>query len=293
MYLSIAAAVVTIGLKTGAYLLTGSVGLLSDALESLVNLAAALMALGMLIVAERPPDEEHAFGHNKAEYFSSGVEGTLIIIAAATIAWSALARLFNPQPLENVGIGLVISLLASAVNFGVAMVLLKAGRRYHSIVLEADARHLLTDVWTSVGVLAGVGLVALTGWLPLDSLVALAVAANIVWSGGQLVRRSALGLLDTAIPAVDRDKVLRVLAHYQAQGLDYHSLRTRAAGQRRFISVHILVPGRWSVQRGHDVLEAIEREIRAAFDTPTTVFTHLEPIEDPVSMADIGIDRAR
>ena len=290
-YLSIAAAVVTIGLKAGAYWLTGSVGLLSDALESFVNLAAALMALWMLIISERPPDEEHSFGHTKAEYFSSGVEGTLIIIAAAMIAWSAIDRLFNPQPLDNVGIGLAVAVLASAVNFGVAQVLLRAGKRYHSILLEADAKHLMTDVWTSVGVVVGVGLVALTGWLPLDSLVALAVAVNIVWSGLHLVGRSASGLLDTAIPAEDREKLTRVLDTYGGDEIEFHSLRTRQSGPRRFISMHVLVPGDWTVQHGHDVLENIEREIRASFDTPTTVFTHLEPLEDPASMEDIGIDR--
>ncbi|MFN8468195.1 MAG: cation diffusion facilitator family transporter [Caldilineaceae bacterium] len=290
-YLSIAAAVVTIGLKAGAYWLTGSVGLLSDALESFVNLAAALMALWMLIISERPPDEEHSFGHTKAEYFSSGVEGALIIIAAAMIAWSAIDRLLNPQPLDNVGIGLVVALVASAINFGVARVLLQAGKRYHSILLEADAKHLMTDVWTSVGVVVGVGLVALTGWLPLDSLVALAVAVNIVWSGLHLVSRSASGLLDTAIPAEDREKITRVLDGYGGDQIEFHSLRTRQSGPRRFISMHVLVPGTWTVQHGHDVLENIEREIRASFDTPTTVFTHLEPLEDPASMADIGIDR--
>lgn len=290
-YLSIAAAIITIGLKAGAYWLTGSVGLLSDALESFVNLAAALMALWMLIISERPPDDEHAFGHTKAEYFSSGVEGALIIIAAAMIAWSAINRLLNPQPLENVGIGLVVSVLASAINFAVAQVLLRAGKRYHSILLEADAKHLMTDVWTSVGVVVGVGLVALTGWLPLDSLVALAVAVNIVWSGLHLVGRSASGLLDTAIPPEDREKIMRVLDTYKGQQIEFHSLRTRQSGPRRFISMHVLVPGGWTVQHGHDVLETIEREIRAGFDTPTTVFTHLEPLEDPVSMDDIGIDR--
>ena len=290
-YLSIAAAIVTIGLKAGAYWLTGSVGLLSDALESFVNLAAALMALWMLIISERPPDDEHAFGHTKAEYFSSGVEGALIIIAAAMIAWSAINRLLNPQPLENIGIGLVVSVLASAINFAVAQVLLRAGKRYHSILLEADAKHLMTDVWTSVGVVAGVGLVALTGWLPLDSLVAIAVAVNIVWSGLHLVGRSASGLLDTAIPSEDRDKIMRVLESFGGQQIEFHSLRTRQSGPRRFISMHVLVPGSWTVQHGHDVLETIEREIRAGFDTPTTVFTHLEPLEDPVSMDDIGIDR--
>ncbi len=290
-YLSIAAALATIALKGGAYWLTGSVGLLSDALESFVNLAAALMALWMLLISERPPDEDHAFGHTKAEYFSSGVEGALIILAAAMIAWSAIDRLLNPQPLENIGIGLAVALVASAINFFVAQVLQRAGRRYHSILLEADAKHLMTDVWTSVGVVVGVALVALTGWLPLDSLVALAVAVNIVWSGLHLVGRSASGLLDTAIPAEDREKITHVLDSYGGQGIQFHSLRTRQSGPRRFISMHVLVPGGWTVQRGHDVLENIEREIRTSFDTPTTVFTHLEPLEDPVSMDDIGIDR--
>jgi len=291
-YLSIAAAVATISLKMGAWWLTGSVGLLSDALESFVNLAAALMALWMVIISERPPDEDHAFGHTKAEYFSSAVEGALILVAAISIGWSAINRLLNPQPLENVGIGLLISLVASAINFGVAQVLLAAGRRHHSILLEADAKHLMTDVWTSVGVLVGVGLVTLTGWLPLDSLVALAVAVNIVWSGVHLVSRSALGLLDTAIPSADREKVIGVLDAYRQQGVEFHSMRTRQAGPRRFISMHVLVPGEWTVQHGHDVLEAIERDIRHCFDSPTTVFTHMEPIEDPVSMKDIGIDRS-
>ena len=293
IYLSILAAVLTIGLKAGAYVLTGSVGLLSDALESLVNLVAALMALAMIIVAERPPDDEHAFGHSKAEYFSSGVEGALILVAAITIAWSAANRLLNPQPLENIGVGLLVSVVASAINFGVARVLMRAGKRHHSITLEADAHHLMTDVWTSVGVVAGVALVGLTGWLPLDSLVALAVAADIVWTGYQLLRRSALGLLDTAIPADELATVNAVLAHYSADGVAFHSLRSRQAGQRRFISMHVLVPGAWSVQRGHDLLEEVEAAVRLRFTTPTTVFTHLEPLEDPTSMDDIGIDRSQ
>ena len=291
-YLSIGAAVATIALKMGAWWLTGSVGLLSDAMESFVNLAAALMALWMLIISERPPDEDHAFGHSKAEYFSSGVEGALILIAAVSIGWSAIDRLFNPQPLQNVGIGLVISLLASAINLVVAQVLLRAAKRYHSILIEADAKHLMTDVWTSIGVVVGVGLVMLTGWLPLDSLLAMAVAANIVWSGVQLVSRSALGLLDTAIPSQEREKIAQVLDRHRKQGVDFHSVRTRQAGPRRFISMHVLVPGDWTVQRGHDMLENIERDVRDSFDSPTTVFTHLEPLEDPVSMQDIGIDRS-
>ena len=255
-WLSIAAAIVTIGLKTGAFLITGSVGLLSDALESLVNLAAALMALAMLTVAERPPDADHAYGHTKAEYFSSGFEGALILVAACTIAVTAFERLRNPVPLENVGIGLLVSAVASAINFGVARVLFQAGKRYGSITLEADAKHLMTDVWTTVGVLVGVAAVALTGWLRLDPLIALAVAANIVWSGVQLMRRSAMGLLDTAIPKAERDQITAILDQHAPQGVTYHSLRTRQAAQRRFISLHLLVPGEWPVQRAHDLSEA-------------------------------------
>ncbi|MFN8492739.1 MAG: cation diffusion facilitator family transporter [Caldilineaceae bacterium] len=289
-WLSIAAAVVTIAMKAGAYWLTGSVGLLSDALESMVNLAAALMALGMLTIAARPPDEEHAYGHNKAEYFSSGVEGALILLAAASIGYTAIERLRHPQPIEQVGLGLIISVLASLVNFGVARVLFNAGKRYNSITLEADAKHLMTDVWTSGGVLVGVGAVALTNFQWLDPIIALLVAVNIIWSGVQLVRQSALGLLDTAWPAEERTAVTQILDSYSTQKVKYHSLRTRQAGARRFMSVHILVPGAWSVQRGHNLLEEIEAKIRQT--TPeVTVLTHLEPLEDPVSFEDRNLDR--
>jgi cation diffusion facilitator family transporter len=289
--LSIGAALLTIALKSLAYYLTGSVGLLSDALESLVNLAAALLALILLTIAGRPPDEDHAYGHTKAEYFSSAAEGALILLAAYSIGVTAIQRIFEPQPLENVGVGLVISILASAINFGVARILLQAGRRHNSITLEADAQHLMTDVWTSAGVVVGVVAVALSGWLILDPLIALAVAANIVWSGVQLMRRSALGLLDSAIPQQERDIIAEVFARYAPQGVQFHSLRTRQAGQRRFVSVHVLVPGKWTVQRGHNMLEQIERDIRGALPGSTTVMTHLEPVEDPVSMEDIEIDR--
>jgi len=291
IYLSIGAALVTIALKGFAYYLTGSIGLLSDALESLVNLAAALLALLMLTIAERPPDEDHAYGHTKAEYFSSAAEGALILLAAYSIGAAAIQRIFDPQPLENVGIGLVVSILASAINFGVARVLLQAGRRHNSITLEADAQHLMTDVWTSAGVVIGVVAVAFSGWTILDPLIALAVAGNIVWSGVQLVRRSALGLLDSAIPQRERDAIATVFARYAPQGVQFHSLRTRQAGQRRFVSVHVLVPGKWTVQRGHNMLEQIERDIRESLPGPTTIMTHLEPVEDPVSMEDMEIDR--
>jgi cation diffusion facilitator family transporter len=291
-WLSIAAAISTIGLKTTAYLLTGSVGMLSDALESGVNLAAALMALAMLTFAARPPDEQHAFGHTKAEYFSSVVEGVLILVAAGGITWSAWGRLFVPQPIEEVGLGLAVSTAASLINLGVARILLRAGRRYQSITLEADAAHLMTDVWTSAGVLAGVGLVALTGWLILDPLIALAVAANIVWTGAQLIGRSGLGLLDTAIPAEERAALQAVLDRHGGMALEvqFHALRTRQAGARRFISLHVLVPGAWTVQTGHALLETIEQDILQVVPN-STVFTHLEPLDDQRSWDDLELDR--
>lgn len=292
-WLSIGAAVATIGLKAGAYLLTGSVGLLSDALESLVNLVAAVVALVVLTVAARPPDEDHAYGHGKAEYFSSGVEGGLILIAAVSIAYAAITRLLDPQPIEQAGLGLVISVAASVINLVVARVLMQAGRHYHSITLEADAHHLMTDVWTSVGVVIGVAAVALTGWERLDPIIALIVAANIIWSGARLLQRSALGLLDTALPADERAQVVAILtAHSEREGTQYHALRTRQAGARRFVSVHILVPGSWTVQSGHALLERIESDVRAALPN-TTTFTHLEPIEDPESFEDQTLDRRR
>ena len=289
-WLSIAAAVVTIALKAAAYLITGSVGLLSDALESLVNLAAASMALAMLTVAARPPDEMYAFGYGKAEYFSSGVEGALILLAAAGIVWTALPRLAAPQPLEQVGIGLAVSVLASVINFAVARRLLKAGKEYRSITLEADARHLLTDVWTSAGIIAGVFTVSLTGWTRVDPLIALVVAANILWTGAQLLRRSLLGLMDAALPAADQNAIKDVLSQYERRGIRHHALRTRRSGTRSFISLHVLVPGAWTVQRGHEVLEHIERDIRAALPG-SSVFTHLEAVDDPASWEDIALDR--
>jgi cation diffusion facilitator family transporter len=288
--ISIFAALATIGLKGGAYVLTGSVGLLSDALESLVNLLAAIVALWALWVAARPADEEHAYGHTKAEYFSSGFEGALVVIAAASILATAAPRLMDPRPVEDVGVGLAISALASAINLGVARVLFGAGRRYHSITLEADAHHLMTDVWTSVGVILGVGAAAATGWDVLDPLIAIAVAVNVVWTGIGLLRRSMLGLLDTALPEPERRSIAAVLDAHTGDGVQFHALRTRQAGARRFVSLHVLVPGEWTVQRGHDYLEGLEEELRGAVPN-STVFTHLEPIEDPVSWADERLER--
>jgi len=291
-WVSIGAAVVTMALKLWAYGLTGSVGLLSDAVESLVNLAGGVMALAMLTVAARPADEEHAYGHGKAEYFSSGVEGTLILIAGIGIAVAASQRLVTPEPLEQLGLGLAVSGLASLSTLGVAMVLMGAGKRYDSITLQANAHHLLTDVWTSAGVLVGVGAVALTGWERLDAVVALLVASTILWAGAGILRRTVSGLMDTGLASADRAAIRQVFARYESEGVQFHALRTRQAGAWRFVSVHVLAPGYWTIHRGHALLERIEADIRQALPN-TTVFTHLESLDDPASWEDIGLERAR
>jgi len=290
-WLSIAAALATIGLKSAAYLVTGSVGLLSDAVESVVNLVGAVMALGMLTVASRPADEDHSYGHSKAEYFASGVEGTLILVAALSIGVAAGRRLLAPQALEEVGAGLAISVGASLVNLAVALLLRRAGRQYHSITLEANAQHLFTDVWTSAGVIVGVTAVAATGWLRLDPVVALLVALNILWTGTNIVRRSVLGLMDTALPPEELAAVKAALDRHLSAGVEYHALRTRQSGARRFVSFHVLVPGDWTVHRGHELLEDIEARIRVAVPN-VTVFTHLESLDDPASWDDQHLDRA-
>jgi cation diffusion facilitator family transporter len=284
-WLSIATALTTIGLKTLAYVLTGSVGLLSDALESLVNLVGALMALAMLTIAARPEDEEHAYGHTKAEYFSSGVEGTLILIAALGIAVTAFEKLLRPTPIEQVGLGLGVSLFASLINLAVALAIRKAGREHNSITLVANARHLMTDVWTSGGVLLGVGAVALTGWERLDPIVAILVAVNIVWSGFGIIKESVSGLMDAALPAEDLEKLHAALAPYRENGVDYHALQTRRAGARRFVSLHVYVPGIWTVHHGHQVLKRIEEDIRCALPD-AWVITHMDPREDPPANSD-------
>lgn len=289
-WLSIAAAVVTIGLKVAAYVLTGSVGLLSDALESVVNLVGGIVALAMLTVATRPADEDHSYGHSKAEYFSSGVEGALIVVAAISIAYAAIARLFDPRPLQQLGVGLAVSLTASLVNLGAALILLRASHRYRSVTLEANAHHLLTDVWTSIGVLCGVGLVALSGWQVLDPLVALIVAANIVWTGSSIVRKSVLGLMDTALPPEELRVLKAAVEPHLTEGVQYHALRSRQSGARRFVSMHVLVPGEWTVHRGHELLERIEADVRKVLPQ-VTVFTHLESLDDPTSWDDVALDR--
>ncbi|TMB36256.1 MAG: cation transporter [Deltaproteobacteria bacterium] len=289
-WLSIATALATIALKAIAYVMTGSVGLLSDALESLVNLVAAVLALLMLSVSARPPDEDHAYGHTKAEYFASGAEGVLILVAAVAIGWAAVLRLLEPRALEKVGLGLVVSTFASILNFLAARILLAAGRRYRSIALEADAQHLLTDVWTSAGVLVAVGAVSVTGWQRLDPIIALLVAVNIVRTGVSLVKRSAVALLDVAWAPPEQEVLRSILQKHERPEVKFHAIRTRQAGARRFVSLHVLVPGRWTVAQGHDLSERIESEIRSAVPH-STVETHIEPLEDPASWEDQDLDR--
>jgi cation diffusion facilitator family transporter len=289
-WLSIAAALVTIVLKTSAWFITGSVGLLSDAAESLINLAGAIMALAMLSVAARPADADHAYGHGKAEYFSSGLEGALILIAAIGIVVAAVGRLLHPQPLQQVGLGVGVACVASIVNLVVAIIVLRAGRRSDSVTLQANAHHLFTDVWTSVGVLVSVLAVKWSGWLWLDPVVALLVAANICFTGVRIVRQAVLGLMDTALSPVDQQAIQAVLVRFTQERVQFHALRTRQSGSRRFVSVHVLVPGDWTVQRGHDLLEEIEAALRSAVPN-STVFTHLESIDDPLSWQDQDLER--
>ncbi len=288
--LSIAAAVVTIALKFGAYRLTNSVGLLSDAIESCVNLVAAVVTFWALTVAARPPDAKHAFGYTKAEYFSSALEAVLIIVAAVSIAVTAVERLSHPQPLEQIGLGLTVSMVATVINGVVGWILLRAGQRLRSITLRTDAHHLFSDVWTSVGVLVGIVLVQITGWLALDAIVSLIVAANIVRIGIGLLRETGAELMDAALPAPERTEIDRVLSAYESPEVQFHALRTRVAGARRFVSLHVLVPGAWTVQRGHDLCEAVELEIVTVLPL-THVMTHLEPLEDPIAWDDGQLDR--
>ena len=290
-WLSIAAALATIALKFWAYLLTGSVGLLSDALESVVNLVAAIVAVIALSIASRPADSNHHYGHGKVEYFSAGIEGLMIFVAAMVIVYSAVERLLHPQALDAVGVGLLITLIATSINAAVGWLILRAGRRHRSLTLVADGKHLLTDVWTSIGVVIGVGLVALTGWLPLDSIVAIAVGLNILWTGFTLVRNSVHGLMDRALNTADEARVIEVVnsfvAEYPPGQLAFHALQTRESGQQRFVSLHVLVPGQWTVATGHDLVERVESAIALALPG-AHIQTHLEPREDPRSYDDVG-----
>ncbi len=285
-WISIAASLLTIALKASAYLLTHSVGFLSDAVESVVNLVAGVMALAMLTVAARPADEDHAYGHSKAEYFSSTTEGLLILAAAAGIIFTAVQRFNNPQPLERLGIGLGLSVAASLVNLVAARILLKAGKRENSITLEADAQHLMTDVWTSVGVISAIGLVAVTGWQALDPVIAILVGLNIIWAAFQILRRSVAGLMDAALPRHELKIIEDVMARYAERNVTFHAVRTRQSAARRFVSVHMLVPGAWTVHDAHHVAEDFEGDLRRALPD-TIIQTHLEPVDDEISMHDV------
>jgi cation diffusion facilitator family transporter len=288
-WLAIAAAITTIALKTGAYLLTGSVGLLSDAAESVVNLVAAIIALVALTVAARPADASHHYGHGKAEYFSAAIEGLMIFVAAAFIIVSAIDRLIHPQELESLGIGLAVSLVATAINGAVGLLLIRVGRAHRSATLIADGQHLMTDVWTSVGVVVGVGLVAVTGWVPLDAIVAIAVALNILWTGGRLVAHSASSLLDAALPMSDVALITAILDKHRSDDVDFHGLQTRASGRTRFVAMHALVPGAWTVAQAHDLVETVEDDIRAALEG-IHITTHIEPREDHRAYDDYTFD---
>jgi cation diffusion facilitator family transporter len=290
-WLSIGTAIVTLAIKWAAWWLTDSVGLLSDALEGFVNLGAGMLALWMLKLAASPPDAKHPYGLSKAEYFAAGIEGTLIVLAAAAIIASALPRLLAPQPIETPLMGLALGTLAAGINLGVALILMRAGRKYQSITLEADGQHLMTDVWTSVGVVFGVALVWATGWLIIDALIAIAVGINIIWAGVRLMRRSVLGLLDVAIPGDDLHQIDKLFAEYSNRyGVTFHALRTRQAGVRRFVTFHLLVPDEWSVKRAHQLSEEIESRI-CSMVPGASLLTHIEPISDPASYDDQALDR--
>jgi cation diffusion facilitator family transporter len=276
--LSISASIVTMALKIGAYIFTGSVSLLSDAMESCVNLAAALVAFMALTIADRPADQSHAYGHDKAEYFSSGVEGTLILVAAVLIIYTAVRRFLNPSPLTDLGPGLSIALLASGINFGVSRFMLRMAKRYDSITLEADAQHLMTDVWTSAGVIVALGIVALAppGWTILDPIIAVLVGLNIIWTGVSLIRRSMAGLMDSSLTGEEIHQIEEAIRESSAPGTAFHSLRTRKSGSRRFVELHVTVPGDLCITEGHGCCERIEAAIEKRLPK-TSISTHLEP----------------
>ena len=278
-YLSIVTSLATIALKFGAYFLTGSVSLWSDALESLVNLAAGLVALGALTVAAEPADDRHTYGHDKAEYFSSGVEGALILVAAVSIIWSAAHRLIDPQPLSHLGPGIVVAFIAGAMNFATARIMLKVALQHDSITIEADAKHLLTDVWTSVGIIGGLLVViAMPQWGIIDPLMAIAVGVHIIVTGIGLLRRSADGLMDAALPPKEVQHTEALIRAELPEGSSFHALRTRKAGARRFLEFHLLVPGTMSVRDSHALCDRIEAAL-AGHLARAQVTIHVEPRE--------------
>lgn len=289
-WLSVGAGALTLLIKLAAATVSGSVGLLSDALEAIVNLVAATIALIVLTIVQRPPDDSHPFGHDKAEYFSSGIESTLIVIASLSILYTAVRRLLNPEPLEQVGLGLALAVLAAVINLVVGQILIRTGKKNDSITLESNGRHLMTDVWTSVGVLIGVGLSVITGREWLDPLIAIIVGLKIGWDGAKIFSRSARGLMDSAIAPKERAVIEAILDKAQIEeGVEWHALRTRQSGARRFVELHLLVPGEWHVQRSHDLAEHLEAEIREQINY-SAVLIHVEPLEDERSWTDQSLD---
>ena len=277
--LSIATSLATLALKFGAYFLTNSVSLLSDALEALVNLAAGIIALAALTIAETPADDRHTYGHDKAEYFSSGVEGTLILVAALSIIYAAWDRFQHPAPLANLGPGIIVGLLAAAMNYATARLMLKVARKHDSITIEADARHLLTDVWTSGGVLGGLLIIFFVPrWQLLDPLIAVGVGLHIIYTGIELLRRSVEGLMDTALSPREIHKTEQLIQAELPAGATFHALRTRKAGARRFIEFHLLVPGETSVSESHVLCDRIEESITGQL-AKSSVTIHVEPQE--------------
>jgi cation diffusion facilitator family transporter len=285
IWFSIIASILTISIKSAAYFMTGSVGFMSDAMESFINLAAGIVAFVMLTIAARPPDKEHPFGHDKAEYFSSLIEGVLIVIAAIGIAYAAIDRIYHPKPLEELGIGMVLSVIATLINFATARILLHYGKKYNSITIESDAHHLMTDVWTTVGIIVGIGLVKFTNWQLLDPLMAIAVAIGIVYTGTRLIIRSTDGLMDKKLSEKELVIITEILDRYKNQGIYYHALYTRQASSKRFITFHLLFPGDLSVHDAHETSKIIENEIRVKLPY-SDVFVHLEPLNDPDALDD-------
>lgn len=285
-WLSIGAAVATIGMKVVAFFLTGSVGLLSDAMESLVNLVAAVIALIALYLAGKPANSRFTYGRSKAEYFSAGIEGGMIFIAAAAIIFTAIYRILHPQPLESLGVGMLVSVGASLLNAAVGIILIRAGKRHRSPTLTADGKHLLTDVITSVGVVIGVALVAATHWEILDPIVAILVGLNITFTGYKLVISSLAGLMDAALPDEANERLVEVLATFQSEDVRFHGLQTRQSGRDSYANVDLLVPGSWSVAQGHRKAEEVSAAMTKAIDG-LRVLIHVEPIEDPLSYEDI------
>ena len=278
MWLSIAASIATIALKLAAALITGSVGFLSDAIESVINVVAAVVGLWALKISAKPADDNHPFGHAKAEYFSAQVEGAMIFVAAIAIIYTAVERILHPQPIEQAGLGLLLSTIASVLNLAVGLLLIRAGRRYRSATLDADGHHLITDVWTTVGVLVGIALVALTGWEILDPVIALAVGVNILFTGYKLLKSAILGLLNQALPREELDTIDGYLNAFAAEkGVAFTSVRAVAFGRDRLVNIVMQVPGDWSVERSHSYADLIEEGIARSLGGAETV-VHIEPL---------------